>query len=181
VCGGLCVGEGWGGWVREYVCMCTHVCVCVCVYVRVCVCVCILIVRTPPPGKFSLLGGFKTKNPEDEDQPWKTTQIFQKIGVVFQGVSSKSPRGRGFLTINMCVFTSMNESINDHRLLTHRFAHVFVPIVHLSQFLKNQKQKPKKCQRTKHIIWVQAHIQYIWVLQKIHRGQFICGSHVEMI
>ena len=42
--------------------------------------------KHPPPRGISLLGGFQTNNLEEEDPPLKTTPIFFKIGVVFQGV-----------------------------------------------------------------------------------------------
>ena len=38
--------------------------------------------KHPPPGRIPLLNGFQTKNPEQEDPPWKTTPILSKIVVV---------------------------------------------------------------------------------------------------
>jgi len=52
--------------------------------------------RKKPPQVFlrvSLLGGFQTKNPEEETLPEKQTRFFQKIGFVFRGGSPSS----GFL------------------------------------------------------------------------------------
>ena len=45
-----------------------------------------LIVRAPPPPGFFLLGGFQTKNPEEEDPPWRTTSKIDQIrGLFFRG------------------------------------------------------------------------------------------------